>query len=51
MARPESRLPPPDDCDAFDAERSTAVRLGVHMEEATKAVRHLLDEQEEEEEE
>lgn len=32
-----------------DAERSTALRLGVHMEETTKALRQMMDDEEEDE--
>ena len=32
----------------FDAERSSAVRLGVHMEEMTRALRQMTEEEDEE---
>ena len=32
----------------FDAERSSALRLGVHMEEMTRAVRQMQEEEDEE---
>ncbi len=33
----------------FDAERSSAIRLGVHMEEMTRAVRAWTEEEEDDE--